>query len=241
MAQFQPPSFHSDPTLPEYRQQSVPTSHDRKRLLQYPSSPQFYQQVLPTPQPPGSPVRPPAPKDLLLFTILSTAVAIIAILFLIIVAILALSQTSSSSGSTLGTTTAPMTQATQLAVQPQNQPTGSLTRAPTPVPTPMLTWTTMQTFTGNGNQKTVIFNTLDDWKILYTCTYQDIDGVTADSTFTISVYNADGSVADPAAIDVTCKNGIAETTGETEEHQEGQVYLSIYATGGWTIEVEEMK
>lgn len=112
---------------------------------------------------------------------------------------------------------------------------------PTPSPTPHpLAWTTVQTFSGNGTKKTAIITVPDDWKILYSCTYQSIGGVTGDGALTVIVYNADGSVAD-AAVDATCKDGVAHTTGETEEHKAGRIYLSVDGTGDWSIQIQEMK
>lgn len=130
------------------------------------------------------------------------------------------------------TTPATSQRSTQAANQPTSQPTQ---------PPAQQTWTTTRTFTGNGAKKTAIFTAPGDWKILYSCTYQNIDGVTADGLLTVSVYGSDGSLVDPAAINATCKNGVAKTTGETEEHQGGQVYLDINGTGDWTVQVQELK
>lgn len=110
----------------------------------------------------------------------------------------------------------------------------------TPTPTKALTWKTTHTFTGNGTQKTAIFTAPDDWKINYTCTFQNIGGVTADGALVVTVYGSDNSVLD-LAVNATCKNGTAKTTGSTEEHQGGQVYLSVDGTGDWTIQVQELK
>ena len=118
------------------------------------------------------------------------------------------------------------------------QPAATATPAPTQAPAK---WTTTHTFTGNGSKKTAIFTAPDDWKILYSCTFQNNGGVTDDGILTLSVYGADNSIIDAGAVNVTCKNGVAHTTGETEEHQAGQVYLSIDGTGDWTVKVQELK
>lgn len=118
--------------------------------------------------------------------------------------------------------------------------TPAATSAPTPTPRP-LTWTTTHTYTGSGSKKTEVITVPDDWKILYSCSFQNIDGVTADGLLAVSVYNSDGSIADPAAVDATCKDGVAHTTGETEEHQAGRIYLSVNGTGDWSIQIQEMK
>lgn len=129
---------------------------------------------------------------------------------------------------------------TQVAQLPTTQPTTQPAAKPTQPPA-QARWTTVQTITGNGSKKTAIFSAPNDWKILYTCTYQNIDGVTGDGALSVSVYGSDGSIIDPGAINATCKNGVAKTTGETEEHQGGQVYLDVNGTGDWTIQVQELK
>jgi hypothetical protein len=129
---------------------------------------------------------------------------------------------------------------TQVAQLPTTQATTQPT-AQTTQPTAQAKWSTVQTITGNGSKKTAIFTAPDDWKILYSCTYQNIGGVTADGVLTVMVYGSDGSIIDPSAIIATCKNGVAKTAGETEEHQGGQVYLDVNGTGGWTIQVQELK
>jgi hypothetical protein len=114
-------------------------------------------------------------------------------------------------------------------------------RQPSAQPTHALQWTSVQTITGNGSKKTAIFTAPGDWKIVWSCIGQNIDGVTADGLLAVIVYNADGSIADPGAVDATCKAGQTKTTGETEEHQGGQVYLSVNGTGDWTIQIQELK
>jgi hypothetical protein len=108
-------------------------------------------------------------------------------------------------------------------------------------PTTSAKWTTVQTITGNGSKKTAVFSAPNDWKILYSGTYQIIGGVTGDGVLSVSVYGSDGTIIDPSAIYATSKNGVAKTTGETEEHQGGQVYLDVRGTGDWTIQVQELK
>jgi hypothetical protein len=125
-------------------------------------------------------------------------------------------------------------QATQPASTGQQQ-------QPSAQPTYALQWTTVQTITGNGSKKTAIFTAPADWKIVWSCIGQKIDGVTADGLLVVSVYNAGGSIADPGAVDAMCKAGQTKTTGETEEHQAGQVYLSVVGTGDWTIQIQESK
>jgi hypothetical protein len=153
------------------------------------------------------------------------------------------SGSQSASVSTVATTQAtsqPTLAPTQAPTQPAITPIPTQP-AITPTPTHTPIWTTTHTYTGNGAKKTATFTVPDDWKILYTCTYQKIDTVTADGALSVSVYGSDASIIDPAAVDVTCKNGVAKTKGETEEHQSGTVYLDINGTGDWTIQVQELE
>jgi hypothetical protein len=99
-------------------------------------------------------------------------------------------------------------------------------------------WTTTHTFTGNGTQKTPVFTAPDDWKILYTCANQQISGTSIDGALVVTVYGTDNTPHD-VAVNAQCKS--TKTTGETEEHQGGQVYLDINGTGDWTIKVQELK
>lgn len=109
------------------------------------------------------------------------------------------------------------------------------TTAPTAKPTAAPKWTTVQTITGNGEKKTAIFTVPDDWKILWSCTGGDYGGYLA-----VTVYGSDNGYID-GAVNATCKAGNAPTTGETEEHAGGSVYLSVDGTGDWTIQVQELK
>ena len=114
-------------------------------------------------------------------------------------------------------------------------PTAQATQAPTATPTHALKWTTTQTISGNGSKKTAIFTAPDDWKILWSCVGGDYGGYLA-----VTVYGSDNGYID-GAVNATCKTGSAPTTGETEEHQGGQVYLDVNGTGDWSLQVQELK
>ncbi len=146
------------------------------------------------------------------------------IVFALAIIIIALVACGESATSTNTSTSTPVTQAAQ----------------PTSAPTHALKWTTTHTFSGNGTKKTAVFSVPDDWKILYSCTYQNIGGITADGVLVVTVYASDNSLLD-LAVNATCKTSVAKTTGETEEHQSGQVYLSVDGIGDWSIQVQEMK
>lgn len=101
-------------------------------------------------------------------------------------------------------------------------------------------WTTTHTFSGNRIQKTAIFSISNDWKLFYTCTYQQIEGSSniVEGAFSVAIYNAEGTIED-VAVNAVCKQ--AKTTGETEEHIGGNIYLSMNGTGDWTIQIQELK
>ncbi len=79
----------------------------------------------------------------------------------------------------------------------------------------------------------------DTWKIIYQC-QGFTDGTGIDGDMYIHVYNSDGTMADYSAASPSCKaNGWSK--GDTNEHQGGDVYLDIGATGAWSIQVQELK
>src|SRR5258708_6828890 len=116
-------------------------------------------------------------------------------------------------------------EAAQAPTQIATTPTAQATQAPA---TPMhaARWTTTQTISGNGSKKTAIFTAPDDWKILYSCKGQDIGGTAVDGALVVTVYGSDNTPVD-VAVNATCKGTSTATTGETEEHMGGQVYLSM--------------
>jgi hypothetical protein len=107
-------------------------------------------------------------------------------------------------------------------------------------PTAAPKWTTIQTFSGSGTKKMATFAVGNDWKIVYTCSGMNVDGLTSDANFIVSVYNSDGTLADPAAVNTICKAG-KTTSDNTEEHQDGNIYLDVMGEGSWTIQVQELK
>ena len=117
------------------------------------------------------------------------------------------------------------------------------TQLPTSAPTQAATqpasggkWTTTHTFTGNGIKKTGIFTAPSDWKILWKCNPASFTGGVYNVI--VTVYGSDGSLQD-VAINATCKSG--STSGETEEHSGGQIYLNVDSEADWTIQVQELK
>jgi hypothetical protein len=117
-----------------------------------------------------------------------------------------------------------------------NSSSSSSSSSVTPTPTKQLKWTTTHTFTGNGIKKTGTFTAPDDWKILWKCNPSSFNGL--NYNVIVTVYGSDGTMQD-IAINATCKPG--NTSGETEEHQGGQVYLDVDSEADWTLQVQELK
>lgn len=92
-------------------------------------------------------------------------------------------------------------------------------------------------FTGTGPQKTEIFTVPNDWKIVWAC-YGIVGGY--EGVLSVGVMGADNSYVDSFAVNANCSGGTT-TSGSTEEHQGGKIYLAMQATGDWTVEVQEPK
>lgn len=149
-------------------------------------------------------------------------VSFLLISFLMLVMLAACGDTGTSSGSGSSPTQAPASPAA--------------TAKPTQAPK----WTTVQKFTGNGTKKTAIFTVPGDWKILYSCKGQDIGGTSVDGVLVVTVYDSQNVPVD-VAVNATCKGTSKATTGETEEHQSGSVYLDVNGTGDWSVQVQVLK
>jgi hypothetical protein len=100
-----------------------------------------------------------------------------------------------------------------------------------------VTWTTTHTFTGNGGKKTESFTVGNDWKIQWSCNPGNIG---MDAPLFITPYKTDGNAPLDMGSQTTCKSG-QDTTGETEEHEGGTVYLNINSGIDWTITIQEPK
>lgn len=108
---------------------------------------------------------------------------------------------------------------------------------PTDTPTPVPHFVTIQTFTGNGTKKTAIFHVGDDWKIVWFCDPSSFMG--GSYNVQVDVVNSDGSDMDPAAVNTICQSG---NTGDvTEEHQSGDVYLSVNSEAAWKIQIQNLQ
>lgn len=155
----------------------------------------------------------------------------------IIIAIFVLGAIGSMFNRTPTDTTTPGTSGTSSTnAVPTDTPTPAATPTPSPTPHPLV-WTTVQSFSGNGNKKTATFTAPDDWKIIWKC--DPTANAIGQYNVIVDVKNADGSDLDPGAINTICKSG--NTTGETEERQGGSVYLDVSSEDNWTIQIQVQK
>jgi hypothetical protein len=103
-------------------------------------------------------------------------------------------------------------------------------------PSKPTSWQTMHTYSGNGNQKTETIAVPNDWKILWSCDATSFMG--SQYNVMVEVDNSDGTTAD-LAVNTICSSG--NTSGVTEEHQSGNVYLNVTSEAKWSILVQEQK
>jgi hypothetical protein len=116
-------------------------------------------------------------------------------------------------------------------------PTLAPTDTDTPVPTQPPTWTTVQTFKGNGNKKTGTFTVPDSWRITWSCDPSSFYG--GSYNVIVAIYASDSTPIDPAAINTICQTG--NTHDLTEEHQGGDIYLDVTSEGSWVIKIQALQ
>ncbi len=116
-------------------------------------------------------------------------------------------------------------------------PTATNPPAPTPTATNPPVWTVIQTFTGNGDENTNLFNAPNTWRIVWSCDpSSSFDG---SYNLMVDVNNSDTSSLDPGAINTICQSG--NTSGMTNEYQGGTVYLDVTSEAAWTIQIEVLQ
>lgn len=192
--------------------QTGPTNPDGQPLQQPPYQPQPYQPSMYQPYPPQYQPQPPKKKRR---TWLWIALAVI-----IVIGIISAISNQSNGGGTPSTTSATSSTA--------NSNTGASTGK----------WTVIQHLKSSGNKKTVTFTVGDNWKIQWTCNPSSFADI-GQYNLAVDVMNSDNTPADMGAINEICKKG--NTSGETQEHQGGDVYLDITSEADWTITVQEFK
>ncbi len=136
-----------------------------------------------------------------------------------------------SSDTIATTTTASASSGTQSTIA-SAQPTAA--SKPTAAPK----WSTTHSFNGNGTQKTGTFPVPNDWKLNWSCDLAK-SSMGGQYNIIIGIYNSDGTPADPVAINTICKSG--NTSGSTEEHQAGTVYLDVTSEDNWAATIQELK
>lgn len=194
-------------------------------MSQYPPQQRWPPQYDPEPQWPY----PPQPLNIGKYIMLGCIGLTVLLAFIVTIAVMVSSSTSSTA--TSDTTSQVMQAIQQQASQPTLAPT------PTPTATPRLAvWTTTQTFSGNSTLKTAVFPVPDDWKLVWKC---DPASFSFPYNVIVDVVNISGSPFDPGAINTLCQAG--NTSGQTEEHQSGQVYLDINSQAAWTVVIQVLK
>lgn len=134
-----------------------------------------------------------------------------------------------------GATDIPLT--TPQAVTGQNQSTqAQSTQALQPTRKPAQ-WTKTHTFKGDGIKKTEIFTVTSNWKLKWSCNPASSAPLDQYNVIVV-VYGSDNTMKD-LAINTICKTG--NTSGETEMHEGGAIYLDVNSTGQWEIQIEEKK
>jgi hypothetical protein len=133
--------------------------------------------------------------------------------------------------------TIPTSAATTPAQIIQPTPGDSAQATPTSATTTQSQWVTTHTFTANGPKKTENFTVANEWKMQWTC--NPASDAFGQYNVMVAVYNADGTELDPMAFNTICKAGV--TSGSTQEHQGGNVYLDNQTDGNVTITVQELK
>ncbi len=165
---------------------------------------------------------------------------LIATLVFVIIGIVGSVESNANTGNTSGQTnanTTNQTQKSQKTTSPNSTATATHPPAPTATATHTPVWTVVQTFTGNGDEKTSLFNTPDSWRIVWSCDPSSSFG--GQYNLMADVDNPDTTPLDFGAINTICQS--SNTTGTTNEYQGGRVYLDVTSEGSWTIQVEVLK
>lgn len=98
------------------------------------------------------------------------------------------------------------------------------------------TWTTTQTFSGNGIDQTEIFTVSNDWQLQWTCDPSSFQNISYNVI--VYVYNTDGTLAD-VAVNTLCS--ASNTGNSTELHQGGSIYLKVNSEAAWTLTIQELQ
>lgn len=163
---------------------------------------------------------------------------VIAVLVLIVVVLLctianmAPSNTKSNASASIQPTATPI----PASPTPTPKPPTPTPIPPTPTPTHTPQWTTIQTFSGNGDKKTTLFTVPDTWRLVWSC--NPVSNYFGEYNVIVDVKASDGTNIDSGAVNTICKAGV--TGDSTQEYQGGTVYLDVTADE-WTIKIQVLK
>jgi hypothetical protein len=183
---------------------------------------QGYQQPMPQGYPQQGyqqPIPQPAPKKKHRGLLIAGIIIAVLLFGCVGAGVAASSHTNTATTPTYSATTSGSTQATQA-----------------PTKTTQQNWTTTHNFKGSGIKKTETLTVADDWKLLWTCDPASFTG--GQYNIAVTIYGADNTLQD-VAINVICKAGT--TSGSTEEHSGGSVYLDVNSEADWSLQVQELK
>ncbi len=136
-------------------------------------------------------------------------------------------------------------EAAQAPTQIATTPTSQATQAPA-TPTHALKWTTVHTFTGHLHNKTPFFTVTKGWRLSWSCTNSTVPsgatGAVGITAYDQAGRTLSGNSDNPTVAMGRCPPQDAPTTGISVPQQYGgSLYLDVYATGDWSLQVQEMK
>ena len=107
-------------------------------------------------------------------------------------------------------------------------------------------WTTTQTFSGHTHGKTPVFNVAPGWRLHWTCTNSTVPSG-ATGAVGITAYSPSGKTLSGDADDPTVTTGhcpvqdVASAGISAIQKYGGMMWLDVYITGDWSIDIEELK
>src|SRR5260221_1973270 len=129
---------------------------------------------------------------------------------------------------------------TQIATTPTAQAATQAAITPTPK------WATIHTFTGHLHNKTPFFTVTKGWRLSWSCTNSTVPsgatGAVGITAYDQAGRTLSGNSDNPTVAMGRCPPQDAPTTGISVPQQYGgSLYLDVYATGDWSLQVQEMK
>jgi cytoskeletal protein RodZ len=143
-------------------------------------------------------------------------------------------QTAQNSQTTQNNQTAQNSQTTQNS---QATPDSSLVAPAQPVVSSAPVWTTVSSYHSSGNRQTQVFTAPKSWNLQWQC--NPASNSSKQYNLVVAIYNADGTLVTPAAINTICKAG--NVTDMVLENLSGKIYLDVFSQGEWTLNVQQLK